>query len=68
MYTNTRMKGYKYQKGGWVGAWVHGGDFKLFKVLYKLVGGAKKDQEFHWSYADISEFSVIFWSIQLASA
>ena len=46
--------------------------FLLFKILYILVGGAKKYQKFPESYADIltflPEFSVLFWSTQLASA
>ena len=40
----------------------------MFIILYKLVGGAKKFQKFHWSYTDIPGFSVIFFSAQLASS
>ena len=50
-------------------------DLDTFKMSYELVGGPPKDQKFpekfHWSYTqsytDIPEFSVFFWTTQLAS-
>ena len=55
---------------GWAGPCVVAIDsqFKLFKILNKLIGAPQKYQEFPGSHADLPKFSVELWNIQLASA